>query len=39
MELTWLNSKLEIALDYGFVKGGEKKAPILEVEIELNEER
>lgn len=35
VELTWLNSKLEIALDYGFVKGGEKKAPILEVEIEL----
>ena len=34
IELTWLDSKLEVALDLGFVQGRENKAPICEVEIE-----
>lgn len=37
IELTWLDSKLEVALDLGFVQGRENKAPICEVEIELKQ--
>ena len=39
IELTWLDSKLEVALDLGFVQGRENKAPICEVEIELKSGR
>ncbi len=37
IELTWLDSKLEVALDLGFVQVRENKAPICEVEIELKQ--
>lgn len=35
IEITWQDSEIEVALDRGFVKGKEHKAPILEVELEL----
>lgn len=35
IEIIWLNSRIEVALDRGFVRGKEHKAPILEIELEL----
>lgn len=39
MEINWLNSRVEIALDLGFVQGNKRKSPICEVEIELKSGR
>lgn len=39
IDINWFASKLEIALDCGFVQGNERKSPICEVEIELKSGR
>ena len=39
IDINWFASKLEIALDCGFVQGNERKSPIFEVEIELKSGR
>lgn len=39
MEINWLNSRVEIALDLGFVQENKRKSPICEVEIELKSGR
>lgn len=39
IDINWFASKLEIALDCGFVQGNERKSPICEAEIELKSGR
>ena len=39
IDINWFASKLEIALDCGFVQGNERESPICEVEIELKSGR
>lgn len=39
IDINWFASKLEIALDCGFVQGNKRKSPICEVEIELKSGR
>lgn len=39
IDINWFASKLEIALDCGFVQGNGRKSPICEVEIELKSGR